>query len=104
MSDPTTTDLADFGMRELLELRNILNAWLKHALPDDFDQNEVVPMLNRNSGCVFLTNAVYQTAMLCDGKLEIWYYCGECGREGFREDCTLVDGGCLNCTTKEGER
>lgn len=93
----TTTDLADFGMRELQELRDILTAWLEHGLPDDFDHDEVRPMMNRNSGNVFLTNSEYQTAMLADGKLESWYYCFNCGHEGFKKDCIINDEGCNIC-------
>lgn len=93
----TTIDLADFGIRELQELRDILTAWIEHGLPDDFDHDEVRPMMNRNSGNVFLTNAEYQTAMLSGDKLESWYYCFNCGHEGFKEDCILNDEGCNKC-------
>ena len=82
-NDPTTTNLADFGMREIEELRDILTAWLDHGLPDDFYEEDVVPMFNRNSGNVFLTNSDYQVAMLADGKLESWYYTPYSGYEGF---------------------
>mgnify|MGYP003516290111 CR=1 FL=1 len=88
-NDPTTTNLADFGMREIEELRDILTAWLDHGLPDDFYEEDVVPMFNRNSGTVFLTNRDYQVAMLADGKLESWYYTPYSGYEGFLDD--LVD-------------
>lgn len=88
-NDPTTTNLADFGMREIEELRDILTAWLDHGLPDDFYEEGVVPMFNRNSGNVFLTNSDYQVAMLADGKLESWYYTPYSGYEGFLDD--LVD-------------
>lgn len=85
-NDPTTTNLADFGIRELEELRDILTAWLNHGLPSDFWDDGVVPMLNKNSGYVFLTNSDYQTCMLADGKLESWYFTPYSGHEGFYED------------------
>lgn len=88
-NDPTTTNLADFGMREIAELRDILTAWLDYGLPDDFYEDGVTPMLNRNSGNVFLTNSDYQVAMLADGRLESWYFTPYAGHEGFLED--LVD-------------
>ena len=90
-------------MRELEELRDILTAWLEHGLPDDFENDEVVPMMNKNSGNVFLTNSEYQVAMLSDDKLESWYYCGNCGHEGFKDDCQLLDDGCNICKRKEAE-
>ena len=102
LKEITTTDLADFGMIELIELRDILISWVDHGLPDDFENNEVRPMMNRNSGNVFLTNSEYQTAMLLNDKmgndkLESWYNCFNCGHEGFKEDCELNDEGCNIC-------
>ena len=80
-----TSDLSKFGMKELAELRDLLNAWLEHGLPNDFEDDGVFPMFNPNSGCVFLTNAEYQSAMLNDDKLESWYNC-PCGHEAFFEN------------------
>ncbi len=79
----TTTDMSKFGHRELEELRNILNAWMDKGLPTDFSGDGVHAMFNMNSGNVFLTNEDYQVAMLCDGELESFYSCPECGCEGF---------------------
>lgn len=84
-----TEDLSDFGMREIKELRDILDAWIKYGLPDDFWDDKVKPAFNTNSGNVFLTNSDYQVAMLADGKLESWYYTPYSGYEGFYEN--LVD-------------
>jgi hypothetical protein len=53
--------------------------------------------MNRNSGNVFLTNSDYQVAILNNGKLESFYCCGNCGNEGFLEDCQLNDNGCNEC-------
>lgn len=82
----TTTDLSDFGYRELMELELLLKAYRTHGLPEDFNNDEVVPMFNMNSGNVFLTNSDYQAAMLNGDKLETWYNCPQCGHEGFAED------------------
>lgn len=87
--DPYTENLADFGMREIEELRDILDAWLDSGLPDDFYDDGVRPALNRNSGYVFLTNSDYQVCMVADGKLESFYTTPYSGIEGFYED--LVD-------------
>lgn len=81
-----TTDLKDFRNRELAILADSINAWMDHGLPEGFEEHEVHPMFNLNSGYVFFTNSEYQVAMLADGKLELFYTCGSCGHEGFRED------------------
>ncbi|MCM1008210.1 MAG: hypothetical protein NC485_09825 [Ruminococcus flavefaciens] len=65
--DVTTTNLADFGARERHELIEILQAWESSGLPDDFYDDEVVLMFNRDSGYVFLTNSEYQVCMVADG-------------------------------------
>ena len=82
----TTTDLAKFGQSELKELELLLTAMREHGLPKGFDSDGVVPMFNMDSGYVFLTNDQYEAAMLCDGKLEKYYDCPECGCEGFASD------------------
>lgn len=87
----TTTNLADFGIREISLLIDLLVAWRDHGLPDDFNDEGVVPMLNKNSGHVFLTNDDYQVVMINNEKLESWYSCGNCGHEGFLETCKIED-------------
>lgn len=99
----TTTDLADFGYSERQEMITLLQAWHNQGLPTDFYEDEVRVMMNRNSGCVFLTNGDYQTAMMNGNKLEMWYHCGNCGHEGFAEDCQLNDDGCNECNEVEDE-
>jgi len=97
----TTTNLSDFGSRERELLIELLTAWQKQGLPNDFYSEGVIPMFNRNSGYVFLTNSEYQTAMMNGDKLEIWHNCGNCGHEGFAEDCMLSDDGCNECCEVE---
>lgn len=82
----TTTDLSKFGYREWHLLRELIDAKIDKGLPADFDEDEVHPMFNLNSGHVFLTNASYQVAMMNGGKLESFYSCPICGHEGFYED------------------
>lgn len=84
--DVITTNFADFGVRERHELIEILQAWESSELPDDFYDDEVVPMFNRDSGYVFLTNSEYQVCMVADGKLESWYTTPYAGYEGFLDD------------------
>lgn len=97
----TTTNLADFGFHEREELIQLLRAWHIQGLPKDFVEDEVLPMFNRNSGHVFLTNSEYQTCMMNGNNLEIWNNCFECGNEGFEEDCKLNEKGCNHCNCGE---
>ena len=109
----TTTNIADFGYTERKELIALLQAWHEQGLPDDFSEDEVHPMFNRNSGHVFLTNSEYQVAMLTHcgdiskDRLEIWHNCPNCGHEGFEEDCKIDESGeyigCNVCKEKDPE-
>lgn len=82
----TTTNLSDFGLRELKELELLLKAMRENGLPPDFNDDSVTPMFNMNSGYVFLTNSDCQVAMQDNGKLYTYYSCPECGNEGAYED------------------
>ena len=77
-----TTDLGDFGHREIETARDLLDAWCEHGLPDDFDHDSVTVMLNPMSGYVFLTNADYQVAVIEDGELVSFYSSPYEGHEG----------------------
>lgn len=101
MKDIVTTDLADFGYSERVEMVRLIDSWNKEGLPKDFYDDEIRVMMNRNSGCVFLTNSEYQTAMMNGNKLEMWHNCSNCGHEGFEEDCQLNDDGCNECNPIE---
>ena len=83
---PLTSDLSRLGARERKMLMELLEAWDKHGLPDDFEYDEVNFAFNTHSGYVFLTNAEFQVAMMNGDKLESWYNCPYCGHEGFKED------------------
>lgn len=98
----TTTDLADFGWIERQELIKILQAWQDKGLPQDFELGEIIPMMNFDSGNVFLTNYDYQVAMMNGNDLKRFYVCRECGHEGFLEDCQLNDNGCNECEVHNG--
>jgi hypothetical protein len=87
MDEITTTNLEDFGWRELKMVRDLIDAVEKNGYPKDFELDEVTIMFNRNSGYVFLTNSDYQAAMLTDeGNLELWHFLPYSGQEGFAED------------------
>lgn len=88
-----TTDSSKFGYREWEILRDILNAMLEHGLPADFEREGMIPMFNKNSGNVFLTNDDCQVAMMNGENLESFYSCPECGYEGFMTDMEATDAG-----------
>ena len=81
----TTTDLSDFGHRELEMLEKLLCAMRTQGLPNDFDDCEVTPVMNQCSGDVFLSNAQYQVAMMNGDKLEAFYTLSS-GKEGFANE------------------
>ena len=82
----TTTDLSDFGYRELRMAATLLTALCDHGVPDDFNDGGVTVMMNRRSGNVFLTNEDSDVAMMNGDKLESFYLCPECGHEGFKDE------------------
>ena len=86
----TTTNLADFGYHELHLLKDLLEALGDQGLPNDFNDDEVTPTLNKNSGFVFLTNSDFQVAMLNGLELESFYSSPDQGMEGFYDE--LEDG------------
>ena len=86
MNNPYTENLADFGLREIRLLNDILSAWLSTGLPEPFDNTGVKPALNKNSGYVFLVNDDYQVAMLNGGRLELFHSLPYSGYEGFLSD------------------
>ena len=98
----TTTDISKFGTREIIMLRDILDAWVENGLPHDFNNDEVVPMMNLNSGNVFLTNSDYQVAMMGDGELQSFYSCPECGYEGFFHEMNNDGEKCCSEYVREG--
>ena len=86
MIETTTTDFSKFGSREREMSEELLKAWREQGLPDDFDNDEVIIMLNLMSGYVFLTNSDYQVAMMNGDKLESFYTDFETGEEGFKDE------------------
>lgn len=82
----TTTNLADFGSRERRMLIELLTAWDEQGLPENFNDEAVVPTMNQNSGNVFLTNEDFDVAMMHNGQIESFYSCPSCGHEGFKDE------------------
>ena len=90
MNESTSTDLAKFGSREISKAADLLNAWVKNGLPEDFYDDGVTLMMNHNSGEVFLTNSDYQVAMVDGGELYS-FYTTPSGNEGSFEDLLSYD-------------
>ena len=82
----TTTNFADFGWRERRMAADLLVASCEQGFPDDFDDEGVEIMMNRNSGNVFFTNSEYQVCMLNGDDLESFYSTPYHGHEGFAEE------------------
>lgn len=80
----TTTDLSEFGFRELKMAAELLSAYCES--PPDFLSNDVCVMFNSYSGYVFLTDEDFKVAMMNGEKLEQFHTCPECGGEGFAEE------------------
>ena len=92
----TTTNLSNFGYRELAMLEELLKAMREQGLPNNFSDDEVVPMMNQYSGNVFLTNSDYEVAMMNGDNLEMFYTLPYWGNEGFLEDLiSQYDNGCI---------
>lgn len=83
-----TTNLSEFGWRELKLARDLLNAMIEEGLPSEFYDEKVEVAFNQNSGYVFLTNSDYQTALINPNtnKLESFYSSPYEGHEGFLDD------------------
>ena len=80
-----TSDLSDFGYRELAMARDLLTVYLENN-NTLFIGDGVNIAMNRNSGYVFITDEDYNVAMECEGKLEDWFSSPYDGHEGFLED------------------
>jgi hypothetical protein len=92
----TTTNLSDFGHRELHMAGQLLMA-ISSGLPTDFYDDGVHVMMNQNSGNVFLTNNDYQVAMMNGNDLESFYSCPICGHEGFLDELDHGDDDSTEC-------
>jgi hypothetical protein len=97
----TTTNLADFGYREIGMTATLLNAYLDN--PNILGDGTQI-MFNIHSGCVFLTDEDCNVAMMNGKKLEKFYNCSNCGHEGFTEEfAEHPEAGCIQCPTCVGE-
>jgi hypothetical protein len=98
----TTIDLAKFGTRELAIAAQILEVYTNGGCPEEFEQTGVNIMMNIDSGFVFLVNDSYQAAVMNGNKLEMFYYCSNCGKDGFANEgfCGKDKSICDECAIK----
>ena len=85
-----TTDLADFGVREIMMARDLLDAWMRDGLPNDFDPEGVTVMLNPMSGWVFLTNSDFEVAIVEDCRLVTFHTSPYDGHEGTLAELVIM--------------
>ena len=83
----TTTNLADFGYRELALAGQILTAYAdRKEICPYFTGDGVQLMMNKNSGNVFLTDEDCNVLMMNGDNLEGFYSTPYEGHEGFLDD------------------
>lgn len=82
-TEVVTTDLSQYGYRELRLATTLLDAYCKGC---DFLYDGVTLNFNTNSGCVFLSDEDFNVAMVNGDNLEQWFNCPICGHEGFKEE------------------
>jgi hypothetical protein len=83
----TTTNLADFGRRELQMAGKLLQHYAAGRYEHPFwTDSGVQVMMNQQSGNVFLTDDDSNVLMMNGFRLEAWYTLPYSGKEGFFED------------------
>jgi hypothetical protein len=84
----TTTNLADFGYRELDMAADLLKAYANTYKGDlkFFTDEGIQLMMNQNSGNVFLTDADFNVVMEVDGEVKEFFSSPYNGVEGFLDD------------------
>ena len=82
----TTTDLSQFGYRELGMAGELLTAYSNNNDFAFFSNEGVQLMMNTSSGNVFLTDSDYNVLMMNDDKLEEFFTSPYDGKEGFFDD------------------
>jgi hypothetical protein len=86
-----TNDLSRFGFRELKMAAQLLTAFTNYPYSTQLGDGITIYM-NSNSGNVFLSDEDFNVAMMNGDKLEDFYTCPECGREGFAEEMNHNEG------------
>lgn len=84
MDEIITSDLTQFGYKELYEAGQLLQAYAADG--SDFLYKGVNVFMNKNSGKVFLSDEDMRVGVLEGGRLVEFYSCPECGYEGTQEE------------------
>lgn len=85
METAVTADLSRFGYRELALASELLDAFITQGA--SFLGDGITLNFNSRSGYVFLSDDDYRVGLMDDdNKLREWYFCPECGAEGFDGD------------------
>lgn len=84
MEEIVTSDLTQFGYRELDMAADLLKAYANDK--EDFLTGGVNVFMNKNSGNVFLCDEDMNVGVLEDGKIVQFYSCPQCGNEGTQEE------------------
>ena len=84
MNNLVTSDLADFGQRELELGFELLKAY-SESRPDYLGENTMLKF-NTQSGNVFLSDEDNNIGMMDGQELKRWAVCCMCGREGFADE------------------
>lgn len=82
MDNIVTSDLTQFGYRELDMAADLLKAYANGKGATGFLGDGVNVFMNKNSGNVFLSDEDYNVGVLEDGKVVQFYSCPQCGNEG----------------------
>lgn len=108
MNTIITADLSQYGIRELMFAKLLLQVYLEHGA--EFLGAGITINFNKSSGYVFLTDGDYNVGVLDDTEEHIvqFYTCPECGYEGTQHDAiseekdfNANDGYCsLECADK----
>ena len=87
MNDPILANLENFGVREIEEAADLMQAYACGKIPKWFYDDGVTIEFDPIIGNVFLTNSEYQCLMFDDnGELKGWHWLGYYGYEGFISD------------------
>jgi hypothetical protein len=84
MQDIVTTDLSEYGYKELAEAGELLKAYGDDGA--EFLNDGITLNFNTYSGIVFLSDSDYNVGVLEDGHLVQFYNCPYCGNEGTQND------------------
>ncbi len=86
MNTVVTADLSQFGIRELMFARLLLQAYLEHGA--EFLGSGLTLNFNTSSGYVFLSDEDYNVGVLDESEEYIvqFYTCPQCGYEGTQHD------------------